>query len=1032
MPPEFGGVDDDTYYRTCYHLTPLHPANNPRLLWQKSTAEDVMKLKPRKIKQARDFYQFHTYGQELTNRLERYMGDLGMKFEDAMASGLGIKDKISIDSLYSGGSDGLPLIRKNIVLVNRIEHLPEIRKFIRRSKYPFVVVSVHADDKYSYQPFIQCIVLATIEEILVIDPFHMYKEEALRVALADVFQDYSLLKIICSSTRSIRLNQYILEILETEFSIGCVNLFDFGSILHQRFLRGKRSDDSNALFTDGYALDRFICSAYQNEDYDHGIPEFYKPSYKELVDCDVNPLHNLSERPWTPEKYIKFHRITTYLLHGFWIARVVLNQGAYFATRKPNPNHPYELCSPILVASGSIINEHTIPPVNTYTNMIGSTSSTPWIWDQQWENNVASRREPLGNGEKDKDIGLPSSKETRFGDAFLYVYLHSNDPADEHRLLMTSKQLRYEIYINNLSYYSMVNSNEIIQEMLNVLTRCRDQRARADDINAEWMFSTYEIFDFIQKMTWKNYNRAEYHGPFYEWTPTKEELEKYEWARNLLERTGVDIPQENFGELIVSSITTVKTGRSALLTEFNKAIQRLMEEIRASNRHGGHRGQKASYDRNAAQYYRSRNTGQALPHNNQPQMASHRESTSNRMERPNKYPVNQQHGLQYRTEQAKGAVNPIVDQSSNKDISNYSSYKNKDSKTISTSQGHHHHNHEDWVVLPNDPPGIHTFKGRIPERILKCLLERKRSDTYNEKDLHEENVLFIPYIKIMLKHERVEAAGGSLEDILGLLLPCITRVDEDLKRDHNQKDPKEPRLELSIAALEKRVVQWSTRPFKGNPFVVMKFDDLSDGFNVYKSLKTVMQHDKDDKDSDGFGGPILNLHQSQSPLIYDLTKWSNDGLHNFRGLDNNSNRTINIYYNLPVLDTYFKNARKSTSNIDRKNSSSNVDTCEETFKHTLRDIKMETGLRLRVAEMRRNSTNSRSQITEGEKEVPWFYISNELKEVEGKFYIYMNIPSTKEKKTIISVTLKDPDTTNKSFHRSGTMSRSNTNTNNRR
>jgi len=79
MAPEIGGVDDDIYFRTCYHLTPLHSANNPRSLWQKSAAEDVMKDKPRKMKQAKDFYTFHSSGQELNKRLDRYMSDLGMK-----------------------------------------------------------------------------------------------------------------------------------------------------------------------------------------------------------------------------------------------------------------------------------------------------------------------------------------------------------------------------------------------------------------------------------------------------------------------------------------------------------------------------------------------------------------------------------------------------------------------------------------------------------------------------------------------------------------------------------------------------------------------------------------------------------------------------------------------------------------------------------------------------------------------------------------------------------------------------------------
>merc|ERR1739838_80039 len=212
------------------------------------------------------------------------------------------------------------------------------------------------------------------------------------------------------------------------------------------------------------------------------------------------------------------------------------------------------------------------------------------------------------------------------------------------------------------------------------------------------------------------------------------------------------------------------------------------------------------------------------------------------------------------------------------------------------------------------------------------------------------------------------------------------------------------------------VVQWGCRPWKGNPFVVMKFDDLSDGFNVYKSLKNVMQHDKDDKDGDGLACPLINLHQSQSPLIYDLTKWSNEGLQNLRSQDSSS-KSITIYYNLPVLDAYFKNSKK--------NPMSNVDTYEETFKHTLRDIKMETGLRLRMAEMRRSS----SPPVEGEIEVPWFYISNKLNEADGKFYIYMNIPSTNEKKVINTVTLKDVENSNnKPSYRSGGSSRSNANT----
>jgi len=60
-----------------------------------------------------------------------------------------------------------------------------------------------------------------------------------------------------------------------------------------------------------------------------------------------------------------------------------------------------------------------------------------------------------------------------------------------------------------------------------------------------------------------------------------------------------------------------------------------------------------------------------------------------------------------------------------------------------------------------------------------------------------------------------------------------------------------------------------------------------------------------------------------------------------------------------------------------------------------------------MAEMRRNS----SPPVEGEIEVPWFYIYNKLNEADGKFYIYMNIPSTK-KNVINTVTLKDVENSN--------------------
>eukprot|EP00915_Cephaloidophora_sp_WS-2016_P003413 GHVH01004574.1.p1 GENE.GHVH01004574.1~~GHVH01004574.1.p1 ORF type:complete len:989 (+),score=144.83 GHVH01004574.1:105-3071(+) len=928
MPEFMGGVDNDEFFSTSFHHHPSSVFNDPRVMWSRSMA-DNRAGKHRSSRKLLDFWDNHSSGEELTSRLDSMMIELDISYERAVANALHLDFTPTLGDLYQGDEVGNPRVKKPITLINQLSDLPLLNKIVSASKYPFVSVCIQVEDRYSFNEFVQLISIATVEHLVVIDPFSMYQETALRVALADVFQDNSICKIFGPPCPNMRNSKPTIHILESEFGLSVVNRVDFGLMVYQRHLRSNTTVEDNTYSTgDGYGLDRFLTSAL-DVDCPRDCPALAKPSYKTLME-ETDPLLNFSERPLTADMYIMVYRVTEYILQTFWTARVVLNQSAFFATRKPASRT--ETNAPLMSSGGSVLKSFQISMVNDHTMMIGYSAKKPWLWDQKEQERLKKR--------KSNKAGVA---ETQFADAFVNLYLLSNDPFEETNKLNADIKLRM-LYISHVVPNMQRSYDSVGLELLNMCRFFRDTFAKNHDLNAEWLCNSWELTDILSRAIWAT--RDPPFHPFSKWKPTEADLEKYHWLQKL-----VDAPERSVFYSIIAENGLKKTFNS----QISIYLQKMIDETWGPRQSMHPRGNQPR-DRVPQQTYSGHHPNEAAQPTKRSAQERHEDTRvrDGNVMQPNMI----RHLNDPRHSQAlvhpKPSDHSHVQQSINKNLL-------MNDELV-------------WTVHHEDPDHVHTFRDKVPNVVLECLMNRTRASNYIAEDLHKENSAFIPFLKIILRSRE----GAQLTDLVQMLIQPFKAVSSRLKAEGGNP------FDTSLTSLESRVVQWGSykAPSTNNslqlsPFVVMSFEDVSS--KVYKYMK----EEKSNHDV------AFLISQAQSPLITDLTRWSQEGMAAMKLKNYPFPGPVTIYFNLAFCDLIPANVKKN----------------DEAIKNELKMLKMDTAIKLR----RYSCENDAARARDGEraelKSCLWFYVI--VKARDDMIGLYTKQADSQHEKFLISASLGD-------------------------